>query len=250
MTSAAPMEARLRAHRQGLPLALGALEQVHATIEGRQVVFCLNMARDPIQNCHRRGGFYEAEELALLGALLPPGAVVLDVGANVGNHALWLAMFGGARRVVVVEPNPLAVEPLVANVLVNGLGNVIDIAHLGFGLADREAGGFFMKAHDRNLGATKMFADRGGDLTVRRGDDAFPDLSPDLIKIDVEGMELSVLAGLEGMIARARPVLMVEVDEENLAGFADWIATHDYREHRTFSVGARTANHILVPRAS
>nr|WP_280517720.1 FkbM family methyltransferase [Falsirhodobacter halotolerans] len=205
------------------------------------------MARDPVQNLHRRGAFYEAEELGVVRSLLPSGAVILDVGANVGNHAIWFAQHGGAARVIVVEPNPLSLEPLVANVLGNGLGDVIDLTSVGFGLSDVNAGGFFMKAHDRNLGATKMFADRGGDLDVRRGDDAFPDLRPDFVKIDVEGMEINVLRGLGEMIARARPVLMVEVEEANVAAFADWIETNFYEEYRAFGVGERVANHILVP---
>ncbi|MDB6453514.1 FkbM family methyltransferase [Falsirhodobacter sp. 20TX0035] len=243
----APMRERLRAYRDGSPLALAAMEQVRTRIEGRDVIFTLNMQRDPIQNQHRLGRFYEAEELDSLREVLPEGMVVLDVGANVGNHALWFALFGGASRVVVVEPNPLALEPLVANVLSNGLDGVIDLDRIGFGLSNRNEGGFFMKAHDRNLGATKMFADAGGNLEVRRGDEAFADLTPDLIKIDVEGMEVEVLQGLDQLVARVRPVLMVEVDDANLTAFAAWVEAKDYIEHRAFGVGRHNANHILVP---
>ena len=246
----APMRERLEAYRHGSPLALAAMEQIRTRIEGREVVFTLNMQRDPIQNQHRLGRFYEAEELASLRELLPEGMTVLDVGANVGNHAMWFALFGGASRVIVVEPNPLALEPLVANVLSNGLEGMIDLTQVGFGLSNRNEGGFFMKAHDRNLGATKMFAGAGGDLEVRRGDDVFADLSPDLVKIDVEGMEIEVLEGLDQTIARVRPVLMVEVDDANVSAFAEWIEARDYVEHRAFGVGKHNANHILVPAES
>lgn len=247
MPALAPMQDRLAAYRQGAPLALGAMERVHASIGGRPVCFNLNMPRDPIQNCHRRGSFYEGEELAAMRELIADGAVVLDVGANVGNHAMWFAMVGGASRVIVIEPNPLALEPLVANVIANGLDGVIDLGHIGFGLADRDEGGFFMKEHDRNLGATKMFANSGGSLTVRRGDAVFPDLCPDLVKIDVEGMELEVLAGLEGLIRRARPVMMVEVNNDNLIDFGAWVEANGYDCPRTFDVSDNNANYILVP---
>lgn len=244
------MQDRLRAHRAGAPMAFPPMERVETCVEGVPVVFHLNMARDPIQNCHRQGRFYETAELDVLKGLLPQGAVVLDVGANVGNHALWLATHGAASKVVVVEPNPLALEPLVANVLSNKLDSVIDLNHLGFGLADRSEGGFMMKKHDRNLGATKMFAGQGGDLTVRRGDDVFHDLMPDFVKIDVEGMEIQVLAGLENLIARARPVMMVEVDEKNVSPFVEWMETHAYDEYSATSVGDMVANHIIVPQRS
>jgi FkbM family methyltransferase len=61
---------------------------------------------------------------------------VLDVGANVGNHALYFATRMAAAKVVVIEPNPLALAPLLANVVVNGLTDVIETRHLGVGLAE------------------------------------------------------------------------------------------------------------------
>jgi FkbM family methyltransferase len=243
-----PMADRLAARAAGHPLALAPLECVHAVIDGQRVAFHLNMAEDPIQGCHRKGRFYEADELAELARLLPQqGAVVLDAGANVGNHALWFALFLKARRVIVVEPNPLALEPLVANVLGNRLEGVISLAHLGFGLSDHASDGWSMKAHDRNLGATKMFPGTGGPLSVRRGDDAFPRARPDLLKVDVEGMEMQVLAGLEALIARARPVLMVEVHHDNRDAFAAWSGQRGYRSHLVRRVGRANDNHILLP---
>lgn len=243
-----PMAERLAARAAGKPLALAPLECVHAVIDGQKIAFHLNMADDPVQSCHRQGRFYEAEELAELARLMPGrGVAVLDVGANVGNHALWFALFLKARRVIVVEPNPLALEPLVANVLGNHLDGVITLAHLGFGLSDRSEGGYSMKAHERNLGATKMFPGTGGPLAVRRGDEAFPRARPDLVKIDVEGMEMRVLAGLEALIRRARPVLMVEVHHANHDAFAAWASQRGYRSHLTRRVGKANDNHILLP---
>lgn len=241
-----PMTERLAAWKGGAPLRLAPMEVVHATIRRRPVAFCLNMADDPIQNAHRQGRFYEAADLARVAALVPPGATVLDVGANVGNHALFLAMFTGAQRVVVVEPNPLALEPLVANVLANRMQGLIDLDHLGFGLGEADSTGWGMKKHDRNLGATKMAAGQG-DLVVRKGDHAFPDLDPALVKIDVEGMELPVLRGLEALIARARPTLFLEVHEDNAGGFAQWVADHRY-DPEILSREAKTTNILLTPR--
>ncbi len=237
---------RLTDWTQGHPLALPAMEQIHVTLRGRRVVFCVNMAEDPIQNAHRRGRFYEAAELDALRALLPKAPVVLDVGANVGNHALYFALIAGAAKVVVVEPNPLAIGPLVGNVLLNRLEGVIDLSHLGFGLSDRSAGGYHMKVHDKNLGATRM-QPTGGSLEVRRGDEAFPDLVPDLLKIDVEGMEMEVLRGLEALIARARPLMMVEVGKDHQFDMAIWVAEHGYATHSVTSVGPKNDNHILIP---
>ena len=243
-----PMAERLAAWRAGEPLPLALTGQAHARIRGRDVTFCLNIARDPIQNCHRAGKFYEQTELDALTALLPAAATVLDIGANIGNHALYLALFAGAARIVVIEPNPLALEALVGNVLANRLEGVIDLDHLGFGLGEADSAGWGMKPHDRNLGATKMQPGKGA-LQVRRGDDVFPDLMPDLVKIDVEGMEMEVLAGLEALIARARPILLVEVEHDRQIAFLDWARARSYRPGRPGRHNDKKANFLLQPEA-
>jgi FkbM family methyltransferase len=240
--------ARLQSYLvDGHAMRFGPLETVVSQIDGQRIIFHLNMERDPIQRCNRQGAFYEADDLAFVTTLLPPNPVVLDVGANIGNHALYFAIIAKAKQVIVIEPNPLAIEPLVANVLVNGLEDVISLHHIGFGLSDRAAGGYSMKVHDRNLGATQMKADGFGHLTVVSGDEAFPALMPDLIKIDVEGMELPVLHGLQRMIERARPVLMVEVTKTSHIDFALWAAKCGYATKAISPVGPKNDNHILVP---
>ena len=242
---AVPMTDRLAAWLGGAPLPLPAMEMVHATVRGRPVVFCLTMEDDPIQRAHRKGRFYEGADLNKVISHVAPGGTVLDIGANVGNHTLYFAMFTGAARVIPVEPNPLALEPLVGNVLANRLQGLIDLSYLGFGLGAADSDGWGMKAHDRNLGATKMFAGQG-DLIVRQGDAVFADLRPDLVKIDVEGMEMEVLAGLDALIARARPVMMIEVREDRDDDFKVWASARDYRVE-VLSAETKHTNYLLLP---
>lgn len=242
-----PMDRQLAAFRRGKPLVLPPMRQVHAVLDGEPLVLHLTIEDDPIQNAHRAGRFYEAEELAEAAALLPEGAVVLDVGANIGNHSLYFARKAGARQVIPIEPNPAALPALVANVLVNRLEDRISLDFLGFGLADHAEEGLGMKRHERNLGATKMFAGVGGPLSVRRGDDVFPGLCPDLVKIDVEGMEMDVLRGLDALIARAKPILMIEVGVERFEDFAGWALDRDYLIYRHHTVSKTNDNYILLP---
>ncbi|WP_393963258.1 FkbM family methyltransferase [Roseovarius sp. S4756] len=207
---------------------------------------CLNMVRDPIQNAWRAGVFFEEEELKALQDHVKSGAHIIDIGANIGNHAMFFATRMQAARVVVIEPNPLALAPLVANVLVNRLENVITLDLLGVGLSDGSATGFGMKRHDRNLGATKMFAGKGS-LEVHAGDDLLEGEDPDLIKIDVEGMEMKVLSGLAKTIASHRPVLLVEVDEENADTFAAWCDHNAYEVTKAIRHSRKNCNYILTP---
>ncbi|WP_246040458.1 FkbM family methyltransferase [Roseovarius arcticus] len=230
----------------GLPVSFPPFEVLH--VPGMGLNLCLNMARDPIQNAWRRGEFFEAEELGMVAVHIKNDAHIIDIGANVGNHAMFFATRMGAARVVVVEPNPLALAPLMANILLNKLESVIDMRFLGVGLSDASGDGFGMKRHDRNLGATKMFAGKGN-LQVHAGDDLLRDETPDLIKIDVEGMEMRVLSGLNKMISSHRPVILIEVDEENAAPFDAWCTQHDYGVVQTVRHSRKNCNYLLTPGA-
>ena len=231
----------------GRPVSFPPFEILHVPEMGLNL--CLNMARDPIQNAWRRGEFFEREELNLLQMYVKSGAQIIDIGANVGNHAMFFATRMGAARVVVVEPNPLALAPLMANVLLNRLQGVIDMSLLGVGLSDTAGNGYGMKRHDRNLGATKMFAGKG-DLKVCSGDALLHGEAPDLIKIDVEGMEMEVLSGLEGTISLHRPVILIEVDEANAKPFDTWCAVHGYSVAQTVRHSRKNCNYLLKPDAA
>lgn len=221
--------AALAALKSGAPLVFPPFQVTRTRIGGCDLSFCSNYDRDPVQKTQRAGAFFEAEDLAQVAPHLPKAPRVLDVGANVGNHAMYFATQCGAQSVIVVEPNPLALAPLVANIVLNNLQDVIRMDALGVGLGAISEGGLFMKRHDRNLGGTKMLRNRGGTLEIHAGDMLFEDEHFDLIKIDVEGMEMEVLAGLEATIARCRPLVFVEVDDANATAFQRWCETHGYQ---------------------
>lgn len=234
--------------RLGRPVQSHALEMTHTRIGDKQVIFCTDMENDPIQRNHRRGNFYEAKELNGLKDLFPKGGTFVDIGANVGNHSLFAAMFLGAGRVVPFEPNPLAYRLLVQNILVNRLQDVFDLSMLGVGLSDEETGGYAMQEKERNLGGAKMLSGKG-DLQVFRGDTLLKDTYPDMIKIDVEGMELSVLAGLGEVIAKHNPVLLVEVDNVNEEAFMQWVEDAGYDVAETVQRYRLNKNHLLKPKS-
>lgn len=203
------------------------MDQVHTHIDGHDLVFHLNADQCPIQGRHRVGKFYERADLDRLAQELPVGARVIDVGANVGNHALYFATVMGARRVTCIEPNPVAIEALRANVQANGLGDIIILDALGIGLSDASDGGYKIKRHATNLGAARL--KKGGDIEVHPGDALFESEKVDLIKIDVEGMEMQVLRGFERVIDQQKPALFVEVDVSNDTAFLDWLDSQGYR---------------------
>lgn len=216
--------------------------------EGRRVLFATDKDADPIQRAHRNASFYEAEELALLRDHVKPGATFVDIGANVGNHTLYAAMFLDAGRVIPLEPNPLALRLLLLNVMLNGVEDRVVTTGLGYGLADRVAQGFGMEARTKNLGAAKMLAGEG-DISVLTGDALLEGESVDFIKLDVEGMEMQALGGLTATIARCRPSMLIEVDQQNYDAFDAWRVDAGYDVLETIQRYPTNKNFLLTPKS-
>lgn len=236
---------RLRRLNEGRPVQSVLLNMIHTRILGQPVTFCVNMENDPIQRNHRHGRFYEINELKILLGILPKGNVFVDIGANVGNHALFAALILKSSKVIPFEPNPAAIYLLIENVVVNRLMDTIDLSNLGIGLSDKYSSGYAVENRARNIGATKMLAGQGN-LEVYRGDDRLKDVTPDMIKIDVEGMEMAVLDGLSGVFERCKPLLLVEVDNSNEEAFLEWAKTTGYRVVDTYQRYKLNKNHILA----
>lgn len=231
----------------GRPVEFGGVSFVRARVHGLPVRFVTDFDRDPIQGAHRAGRFYEMRELHQIRQMFPPGGIFADFGANVGNHGLYAALFCHASRVIPVEPNPRAWRLLLANILANGLEDRFDLRGIGHGVGAAGAGGYALTPRVANLGAARMVAG-AGDIWVRTGDEVLEGISPDFIKIDVEGMELEVLAGLAGTLARCSPSMLVEVDIANEAAFQDWVAANGYAILRTTQPFKANRNHFLRPR--
>ncbi|WP_413718047.1 FkbM family methyltransferase [Silicimonas sp. MF1-12-2] len=232
---------------RGEPLETRQIDLIACQIAGKHVTFCVDFERDPIQRHHRRGKFYERPELEHLRGVVKPKAVILDIGANTGNHTLFFAMHLDAARVIPIEPNPQVYRLLIANVLVNGLRELVELGFLGVGLSDAAAEGFAMEQRRANLGAARMIPDQG-DIATHTGDALFAGIAPDFIKIDVEGMEMQVLSGLETIIAAHQPVLLVEVDKANDTLFKAWAESRGYGIDQTWSRYEANNNYLLSKR--
>lgn len=225
---------------------LASVDVTECDIDGRAVRFATDLERDPIQRSHRKGTFFEPEELALMREHLPKGGTFLDIGANVGNHSIFAGLFCDAGRIIPVEPNPLVYRLLVLNLVMNNLQGATAFDYVGFGASDVDRDGRAMSGRDTTLGAGKM-VDGSGDISTFRPDDMLRDETPDFIKVDVDGMEMQVLRGLQKTITRTRPVLLVEVDRANAHEFADWRLAQGFALPATLKHYATNRNYLCVP---
>ena len=153
-------------------------------------------------------------DLELLGQLLCAGDVVIDVGANIGNHTVFYAKKVSPGGVVyALEPQRITFEFLCANLVLNSLTNVIPMQ---VGVGETE-GQLIVPMADpnviQNFGAVKIEGHTIGDLVKIITLDTLELQRCNLIKIDVEGMEFQVLQGAEKTIRTCRPFLFVENNE-------------------------------------
>lgn len=220
---------------------------VRSKINGEAIYFTVENPDDLIQGTHLRGAFYEEDELDIIKRYFPIGGRFCDIGANVGNHTLFLAKFLHARSVMVVEPNPAAIPLLRSNIMLNGLKDVVDVSYLGYGLSDKKAAGAAILTQNRdNLGFSKII-ETGGSVPLMTGDDALAGQPFDLIKIDVEGMELKVLEGLKGHLRDHPTPMFIEVDNENIAPFHRWMERAGYEARDEFRRYEANTNYLVVP---
>lgn len=158
-----------------------------------------------------RYGEWAAQELALLGSVLEPGHVAVDVGAYVGTHALAFARaVGPGGRVVALEPQRLPFQTLCANLVVNGV-SWVDARRAAAGA---EPGELFVPEVDlgapANFGGARLGGGGAGERVHVLALDALELPALRLLKVDAEGMELAVLRGADATVRRCAPVLYVE----------------------------------------
>jgi FkbM family methyltransferase len=173
-------------------------------------------------------GENEPEVQKTLIESLRVGDVVYDVGANIGFFTLIAARLVGASGCVYAfEPVPQVAEMLRANVELNGFDNVVVIekaAHSRNGAADLDLSGGTTAAHvvhgDSGEGTLRVETQRLDDLVAARA--VRP---PALVKIDVEGAERDVLAGMSETVRIHHPLVICELhgsQDEFLAALADF----------------------------
>lgn len=157
-------------------------------------------------------GEFSRGEMLLFAQLVIPNSLVVDVGANIGAHTLYLAQAVGPRgAVVAIEPQRAVYQLLCANLALNEIGNV----HAIHAAAGQTRGRAFVPVYDHtkpgNFGGVAL-TDKGGEPVEVVSIDSLQLPACQLLKIDVEGQEQSAIAGATETIARFKPVLYVEND--------------------------------------
>lgn len=191
--------------------------------DGRQYLMVLpDWETDYIQGLlAEKAAPYEFAMLQAMASCLCEDDLVLDVGANIGNHTLYLAAVAGLK-VVAFEPNPELCVPFRKSITLNNLDNRVALHEVGVGATKGKA--HFAEIKLENLGGQSLVVDDSDAsiISVVNLDSLELEDKVKAIKIDVEGMELSVLKGAAALISRDKPYLFIEAQTES-----DFDALHE-----------------------
>lgn len=181
---------------------------VEVDLLGRTALFSIAARRELRRTKAVRS---EAELLTRLLEHLEPDDIAYDIGANIGVVSLLLALHRptGSGRVHSFEPEPTNHERLRRNIELNGLADRVAAHRPALGAEEGEAELFVRPGAGE--GRHSMAASKGAKGSIRVPMStlfAFARAcgeAPDFLKIDVEGAEGLVLAGMEGLLPDHRP---------------------------------------------
>ena len=161
---------------------------------------------------------WNADEYTAFRSAVRPGDVVLEAGANVGAYTLLFGQWvGAAGRVVAFEPDPNAFEGLEQHLSINNVSDRVTAVaaavadgqqdHIRLVLGESSGISRMASAIDGSASSVKDVPAVSIDAYC-----ATHRLTPQVIKIDVEGAELGVLKGARATIARGGPDLHLFVE--------------------------------------
>ena len=161
-------------------------------------------------------GIYEPAFTNYLTRTLRPGHRVIDVGANIGMHTVLMAGWVGTEgHVLAYEPNPDVLSFLRANVALNWVNDRVTIRDAGIAgtpgrrtlfVTERFMGNSsLVQPDDRYFANAPMDTVRELEIdVVTLDEDAESFGHINLVKVDVEGAECSVMNGMAGLLAAGR----------------------------------------------
>ncbi|MGB3342501.1 MAG: FkbM family methyltransferase [Aequorivita sp.] len=170
--------------------------------------------------------------------------IIFDIGANVGYTALLAMIQDPNREYILVDPNPLALQKAQGNLLNNNLGfkaqyysafvsntlnETIKFYTLGTGAA-----GSMHPSHAESAAAVNSF--QTVSTVTLDYLYSYYKLTPDLVKIDVEGAETLVIQGARTLAKETKCTFFIEMHNVRDLGMEkatnimiDWSRDNEYR---------------------
>ncbi len=189
-------------------------------------------------------GSYEPHLQKVFQKYLKQGDIVLDVGANIGVHTLFLSrLVGQEGRIISLEPYPPVLEKLKQNLVMNHADNV---TMLPLAASDKQDVLTLVNTEADNQGMASLWHDSQQKIIdqykvdVTTLDAIAKDQNLDsiaLIKMDIQGNEAKALLGSQQILRDFQPILIFEYDRSwetanaSLDTVLEYLRTFDYQLH-------------------
>lgn len=178
--------------------------------------------------------FFEEDILRELQRYIKKNAVILDIGANIGNHSVYWAVRSNAKRIYSFEPIKDTFKILKKNVEINELSEKIKIFNIG--LSDKKINGSVSLYVQNNIGGIHVKQNENGTLLLEKLDNIkIAEDVVDFVKIDVEGHEFQVLQGAEETLKKYKPTIFVEIFPDNKQKVHEFLINLGYRLEKSFT---------------
>ncbi len=206
--------------------------------QGTPVKFEITGKNLAVEIANVGGNFYELAELEFIRQnLKSSNPVIVDIGANTGNHLVYFAKFMQAAKIIPIEFHPEILAALKRHISINQISN-IDLSKLGYALG-KNRGKSFIKEHPAKDLCLTEIADNiinGTEVVVVTLDELISE-KVDFIKVDVQGKEIDALAGAKNLISSYQPDMLVEVAKNHIKDFRKFLEAVRYQTVKAFDRG-------------
>ena len=223
---------------------------VSFTHRGIPIKFELSGKNLAVEVANVAGSFYELAELEFVSENLGnKNIVVADVGANIGNHALYFAKVMNVAKVIPTEFHPSVIQQLKKHISMNQANN-IDLSKLGYAVGKTRGKAVIAEhpAKDWCLTEISMVDSKlaiAAEIEVMPLDELISE-KIGFIKIDVQGSEIDALEGGRNLFLTSKPDALIEVTKLHVKEFMKFVEEIGFQIVKAFDHG-RYVNFYIKP---
>lgn len=153
--------------------------------------------------------------------------IVLDIGANIGNHTLYFLSHFPKCRVICFEPIKDTFKILERNIELNHFSQRTSLYNKAIGASKGRASIEFY--NPLNIGSTSILENQRGNIDIITIDELSFNENVSFVKIDVEGFEKNVIDGMINTIKKYHPFIMIEIRHCYFSNIKAILSSENYK---------------------